>query len=498
MRGGRVLAVALAAVTLAGVAAAAPTTALVQIHDQGFVPSEIEIVQGEAVAFENRGREPHWPASNIHPTHQVYPEFDPRQPVLPGQRWTFVFERPGTWPFHDHLHPEAGGRIEVRPRPGAVRSIWQARVVAPLQRGVGAASGAVRVSVARAYYRVFPGELARVLGNFNIRAVAADDDALRYWLQLVGLKRMEAILLERSGGGNAFDCHQYAHQLGRVAYALYGAAAFRDVDDSCGSGLYHGAMEGFLTERGTTNFAREITALCRRLETRFARMQCHHGAGHGVMAYEGYNLPKALETCGRLPEAEARRPCYDGVFMENVVAGQGFGALRGHKSPWLSADPHFPCNAVGDTYELRFHCYHMQTSWMISLLQDFDRVVHECLKAPADVRGVCFESFGRDVASVTLRDRAGILRLCGRVPRQGGGYEECISGAVTVIVGFWGEGLRDQASQVCRDVADTAKPACYRTIAGWLGSIFTDPARRRQVCETFEALHREACLRGSG
>ena len=467
---------------------------VVRMLDQGFVPNAIEVWQGDSVVFENRGKEPHWPASDIHPTHQVYPELDARQPVVSGQRWTFRFDRPGAWRFHDHLHPEAFGSVVVRERPGGVWQAWDTRVVWPITRALGTGYDTLLLSVSRFYYRLFPDELERVLRGFQIRRIAANDDELRYWVALVGSERIMAILLDQSGGWATFDCHQEAHQVGRISYTVYGLAAFRRADATCASGFYHGALEGFLRERGTTNFAEELERLCQGFQTRYARMQCLHGAGHGVMAYEAYDLPKALHTCGTLGNLYARRPCYDGVFMENIVVAMGFGALRGHRTAWVSQDFHFPCSAIGDDPVLLFHCYQIQTTWMLSLTRDYDVVVRECSRALGNMQGVCFKSLGRDIASVTLRDPQAILALCAKVPRERGDYHDrCVGGAVEAVVIFWGERLRGQASAVCRLLADPDKRACYDVIVGWLDWIFPEPARRREVCETFETGHRERC-----
>ena len=54
-----------------------------------------------------------WPASNIHPTHMIYPEFDAKRPVASGKDWSFTFTKKGTWRYHDHLNPEATGTVVV-------------------------------------------------------------------------------------------------------------------------------------------------------------------------------------------------------------------------------------------------------------------------------------------------------------------------------------------------------------------------------------------------
>ncbi len=81
--------------------------------DQGYTPSEIKIKKGDTVVFKNNSDKYFWPASDIHPTHGIYPEFDPQDAVPPGDSWTFRFNKQGTWRFHDHLSPYYTGRIIV-------------------------------------------------------------------------------------------------------------------------------------------------------------------------------------------------------------------------------------------------------------------------------------------------------------------------------------------------------------------------------------------------
>ena len=55
--------------------------ATVEYVDGGFVPNRVEVDVGADVRFLNRSDGPFWPASNIHPTHQVYPGFDAKGPI---------------------------------------------------------------------------------------------------------------------------------------------------------------------------------------------------------------------------------------------------------------------------------------------------------------------------------------------------------------------------------------------------------------------------------
>ncbi len=86
---------------------------VISMTENGFSPSVINIKQGETVAFKNIGSQDHWPASAIHPTHQIYPEFDPKKPIAPRDSWPFTFTKKGIWRYHDHLNPGFAGTINV-------------------------------------------------------------------------------------------------------------------------------------------------------------------------------------------------------------------------------------------------------------------------------------------------------------------------------------------------------------------------------------------------
>ncbi|MEK7630980.1 MAG: cupredoxin domain-containing protein [Patescibacteria group bacterium] len=84
------------------------------MKDKIYTPKNLRVPVGERVTFINKdSKEAYWPASNIHPTHEIYSEFDPKKSVRPGESWSFVFKKQGEWKYHDHLFPEIGGTIVV-------------------------------------------------------------------------------------------------------------------------------------------------------------------------------------------------------------------------------------------------------------------------------------------------------------------------------------------------------------------------------------------------
>ena len=85
----------------------------VVLTENGFGPEVSNIHRGDTVIFRSMTGKHFWPASDLHPTHLLYPEFDPREPIRPQDTWQFRFDRPGRWTFHDHLSPYFTGTINV-------------------------------------------------------------------------------------------------------------------------------------------------------------------------------------------------------------------------------------------------------------------------------------------------------------------------------------------------------------------------------------------------
>ena len=86
----------------------------VKYTNSGFVPSKIEVATGTMVEFINESDKEMWVASNDHPGHEVLPTFDQFKTIGKGGRYIYVFDKPGTWQYHDHINPELVGTIEVR------------------------------------------------------------------------------------------------------------------------------------------------------------------------------------------------------------------------------------------------------------------------------------------------------------------------------------------------------------------------------------------------
>lgn len=78
-----------------------------------FSPASLSIKAGDVVIFKNSSQVNFWPASDPHPTHTDYPEFDAKKPIPPGGTFQFKFMQLGTWGYHNHLQAAATGVVKV-------------------------------------------------------------------------------------------------------------------------------------------------------------------------------------------------------------------------------------------------------------------------------------------------------------------------------------------------------------------------------------------------
>jgi|GEM_PF-979141 len=100
-----------------------PDTGIVNYSDAGFSPKTISIEQGGTVTFVNNSSRNMWVASNVHPTHNEYPDesdddclgssFDACTGIPVGENWSFTFESIGEWGYHDHLSVSRTGTVIV-------------------------------------------------------------------------------------------------------------------------------------------------------------------------------------------------------------------------------------------------------------------------------------------------------------------------------------------------------------------------------------------------
>lgn len=89
-------------------------THTINISESGFNPTELTIKRGDSVRFVNTGRRNQWPASGVHPIHQICPGLNPLEAIQPGESFSFTVNEVKECPIHDHLFPSVRGKITVQ------------------------------------------------------------------------------------------------------------------------------------------------------------------------------------------------------------------------------------------------------------------------------------------------------------------------------------------------------------------------------------------------
>ena len=441
---------------------------VVHVTDDGFEPRSVEVDAGTTVVFENVGGEAHWPASDDHPTHEEYPEFDPKKPVQPGTEWSFTFDRPGEWGYHDHMNPYLTGEIEVLPErdpagsePGGLLSSIGAFFANAYEAGV-SLFGGEKEEPASASEAETAGSSE---GSSNESSGGLSEERYEEVKdEYVTLVREEnpRVALEKLGDEMETDaallrsCHPLVHDIGRAAYEKYGdvGEAIKYRNEVCNSGYLHGVIESHLSE--SDDILADVKTMCDGYRSRsYTGWQCYHGLGHGVMFYTANDLPRSLGMCESLEGAFDRSNCTNGVFMENFNADQKL-----HVSKFLKeSDPFYPCAEQADRYKT--DCYLYAPTYFLSLNpNDYAAALEWCKGAEAGFESTCAQGVGSQAMKENLNDPKLVESTCTKgEPEQ---TKPCIEGMVGLYINH--HGSLEPASELCARLETSNRPACYGTV----------------------------------
>ena len=314
------------------------TTPRVVLTHLGFEPDLLIIHQGDTVVFSTTRGLPFWPASNDHPSHLTYAEFDPKRAIGPKQTWSYTFERIGTWDFHNHIGSS------YAPDVGTI-------TVLPKDKSIPDSSPKVTK--------------AECLEIESGKRQNCWERLLRQTLSTEGIKQTFVLVTElyREVPDFASSCNAYTHRVGGQSYLQYRknlAAVMIPETLYCGAGFFHGFMEVFVTQDRRLERALQF---CTDVENTLAKQYplathaCIHGLGHGIMELLGVHtvsdwntLPAMLREGFALCETldtHKRTHCVNGMF--NAVL------MHYNESPYkpvqYADNPFWFCPAVPDIYK---------------------------------------------------------------------------------------------------------------------------------------------------
>jgi len=448
----------------------------VVVTDEEFFPDFISVPVGTCITWKNEGNSFHWPASDFHPTHTIYPTEEPGcigsgldacEALRKGESFTFTFNKSGNWGIHDHIHPGITMRIEVTGEDkvegdtntmsffdGVVdfftragKSILYAlsglfnQIASLFIASESRNTKEITLPSKESFRALFsPGQKEIIMEL----AQANPEEAWEY-LKKVFLVNGQAI-------GNA---HEHAHIIGNEAYRQFGFEGVSICDDTFAYGCYHGTTEKLLQEDGP-GVIREIEEKCIAMfppEETMLYTGCIHGSGHGLFSWAGFDTKRALEKCDTFSR-QYRPYCYDGVFMEHSSS-----------APKTDLDPKDPWRFCADFPEQYQHnCARYQVQIFTQLFGwDLAQSIKGCSLAPTlSFQKTCFADFGYVVTQIAKNNRDKIKELCSLSPTKEGQHM-CIIGAATELVFQQYTNWRALSETLCKELPKSWEEQCLNT-----------------------------------
>jgi len=449
-----------------------PEKNTITLKDDGFHPRTLTIKVGETVTFKNNRAKYYWPASDFHPTHNDYPDFDPKEPIQPKATWSYTFSEPGTYNYHDHLAAYYFGMIVVTDASGNTAD--------------GCSGGASSM-------KCWQNEIFLALTKSGV------DGAYKVVLRLYD---------EEPNFAGA--CHTITHNLGLASYQFYRSDPKTILSPqamSCAAGFYHGFMEGYL---GATGDIMGAANVCDRIgeeisdETPDARLQCYHGIGHGSIetavasagVFESVDgvIASSLTMCEEASTGvDERYRCVSGVY--NAIAN--FYIVGQYGLSLKDSDPLLVCSRQKEEYKEA--CYgNMNSMAMEKMDRDLRKAFAYILTIPDEAyRAVAVRYLGGLAAGQGREtpSAATMAANCRVLPES---YRlDCIKGfSHGLLEHGTPEKEHEGALAFCKAEAlsEDERNACYEYVLGTLRGWYIEP-RADAICASVEPSLQHLCAK---
>lgn len=450
---------------------------VVRISSSGFEPQEITVDENTTVNFLNEDTTDHWPASDLHPTHDLYPEFDPKKAIKPQESWLFRANRVGNWRFHDHLFPHLRGTLIITSEKGEnilSPSVLPATTTTTVKEKLQTFINQVIIYFFRGLRSVLrlpepsPSPLPKT-DIFKTLSVLEQQKTLEKIATQSGANEAWQYFLTAFTGeaGTNGNIHDLAHFMGATLYKEQGFIGLAQCTPQFAFGCFHGFLDSAFQK--DLSKLLEAEKACQTLGPGASGpvASCIHGIGHGVASfYQTKNLTEALIQCKKL-SGPLQTYCFDGVFMEFERAAP--------KSFYKIDNPFYPCDTVEPEHV--FSCGRNQTQ---VLLNRFNKTYFEvaaiCTKSKLpDFRKACIDSLGFVATSQSSGDPAKISEACksfSEVPDR----SACIQAAAGELIFQEVPGWEIAAFSLCNELTTTHKTEC----TAYLDHLIQDYGRPRR------------------
>lgn len=324
------------------------------------------------------------------------------------------------------------------------------------------------------------------------------------------------------------DLHLLGHTVGDELYKQKGLQGITVCTNDFRNACSHSIVIGLLTEKGEGALPAITQACAQAPGGSGAYTMCFHGLGHGVLAYAGYDLDRAVAMCEKTgplrrssSEASTRGEapqCIGGVIMEIISGGGHNHALWAQqRTKYLRKEnPLTSCQSKIMPPDGRIFCLIYITPYLWEAAgadtgsptaKDFSASFKFCDALPADDaagRDACFGGFGkefttlandRDIRNVDQMDEQHMRQVydwC-TLAQNTNGTAACVAAAMNSL--YWGgENKPAGAIRFCNVISDEYQQrSCFMNLITSVQTYRSDAAYRQEFCKAIPVSYLAGC-----
>ncbi|HEY9480882.1 MAG TPA: hypothetical protein VIR98_01445 [Candidatus Paceibacterota bacterium] len=303
------------------------------------------------------------------------------------------------------------------------------------------------------------------------------------------------------------DIHLLGHGIGDILYEQKGTGGMvyctRDFRNACS----HQIVINTLLQKGPQSFPDIVEACKKAPGGRNGYSMCFHGLGHGVLAYNGYDLAKGMEMCNLSGPARGEEvvQCMGGAVMEMMAGVHDPEIWREQSKKYFSTtDPLAPCDTSIIPPEGKRICYIYLTPHLFEragqkqgtkpVAENLKRAMSYCEQLSGNDRKACYGGFGKEYAPMahdkdirnigTMSDHEldTALYWCSLAPKADGA-NYCISEAVRSL--YWAGDVDPAIPTRFCVLADNwgYGKSCAEAFIGSVAANRDDPTYRKNICD---------------
>lgn len=314
------------------------------------------------------------------------------------------------------------------------------------------------------------------------------------------------------------DLHLLGHTVGDELYKQKGLQGITVCTNDFRNACSHSIVTGLLMEKGEGSLPAIAAACAQAPGGSGAYTMCFHGLGHGVLAYAGYDLDRAVAMCGKTGTRGEAPQCIGGAIME-IISGGGHNRelWTKQRAKYLrKEDPLASCQSKTMPTDGRIFCLIYITPYLWEATgadlghpteKDFVASFKFCDALPTDDfagRDVCFGGFGkefttlaneRDIRNVDQMDEAHMKQVydwCALAQSENS-IASCAASAMNSL--YWGgENKPEGAIRFCNVIPDKSQQrSCFMNLIASVQTYRSDGAYREAFCKAIPASYQTEC-----